>query len=326
MMDVGLGLWTMRSTAACPAPPAAMYRALREDAALAEQLGYHSLWIAEHHFWYDGWCPSPLAAAASVLAVTSRLRVGTGIHLIGLRDPDELAGELAWLQRLGDGRLEHGVGLGYRAAEYDGFGLSRRQRGSRMDAALDRLGSLPQPRPRVWVGGMARPAIERAAARGLGLMLPSTLSADQLAEAIAFARETGSLAGHSPAIGVMKYTWPTDGSERERLLAQETLDRWTREYAGAWFPLKGRPGFASPDLLDAQMRRSARTALIGHPEDLAQQLGDLADAGVQLCVLHLLGDGRAAGHREAMRAIAEQLGGGSGTGLGSGTEPGSVAL
>jgi alkanesulfonate monooxygenase SsuD/methylene tetrahydromethanopterin reductase-like flavin-dependent oxidoreductase (luciferase family) len=305
-MDVGVGLWTMRATAAAPAAPVAMYRNLREDAVLAEELGYHSLWIAEHHFWYDGWCPSPLVAAASALSVTSRLRVGTGIHLVGLREPDELASELAWLQRLGGGRLEHGVGLGYRAAEYDGFGLSRRVRGRRMDAALDRFASLPEPIPRVWVGGMARPAIERAARRGLGLMLPSTLSAPQLTDAIAFARETAAAVGRAPAIGVMKYTWPTDGSEQERRRALGALDEWTREYAGAWFPLKGRPGFHSPELLDAQMRRSADTALVGHPREIAEELERFAAAGVEMCVLHLLGDGRLAGHRDAMRRLAEQ--------------------
>lgn len=306
-MDVGVGLWTMRSTAAAPAAPVAMYRAMREDAVLAEELGFHSLWIAEHHFWYDGWCPSPLVAAASVLAVTSRLRVGTGIHLVGLRDPDELAGEVAALQRLGGGRLEHGVGLGYRAAEYDGFGLSRRVRGARMDAALDRLIAMPAPRARVWVGGMARAAIERAARRGLGLMLPSTLSTRQLADAIALARETGAACGQAPAIGVMKYTWPTDGTPAGRRRAEQALDRWTREYAGAWFPLKGRPGFDSPELLDAQMRRSADTALIGHPSEIAAEIERFAAAGVELCVLHLLGDGRLAGSREAMRALAEHV-------------------
>lgn len=306
-MDVGVGLWTMRSTAASPASPVAMYRALREDAVLAEELGYHSLWIAEHHFWYDGWCPSPLVAAASVLAATSRLRVGTGIHLVGLRDPEELSGELAWLVKLGSGRVEHGVGLGYRAAEYDGFGISRRTRGRRMDAALDRLASMPQPHARMWVGGMARPAIERAAARGLGLMLPSTLSKRQLRDAIALAQDTATEAGRTVRIGLMKYAWPTDGSERGRREAEGALDLWTREYAGAWFPLQGRQGFDSPDLLDSQMRRSAETALIGHPQEIAGELAGFAADGVQMCVLHLLGDGRAEGHRDAMRDIAHTV-------------------
>ena len=44
-----------------------LYQLLQQDASLAEALGFHSLWLAEHHFWYDGWCPAPVAAAAAVL-------------------------------------------------------------------------------------------------------------------------------------------------------------------------------------------------------------------------------------------------------------------
>src|SRR6202011_1591043 len=118
-MDVGIGLWTMRSTAACPASHPRLYGELAGDARLAESLGFHSLWLAEHHFWYDGWCPTPLVAAGAVLAATERLHVGTGIHLMPLYDPDRAAAEVDWLHRLSDGRFEHGVGLGFRAAEYD---------------------------------------------------------------------------------------------------------------------------------------------------------------------------------------------------------------
>ena len=65
------------------------------------------------------------------------------------------------------------------------------------------------------------------------------------------------------------------------------------------------------------MRRSAETALLGDPGELAQRLTELSDVGVELCVLHLLGDGRLPGHRDAMaRALrapaAPACGSGSG--------------
>jgi alkanesulfonate monooxygenase SsuD/methylene tetrahydromethanopterin reductase-like flavin-dependent oxidoreductase (luciferase family) len=306
-MEIGVGLWTMRSPAAAPGSVPGLYRALREEALLAEELGYQSLWIAEHHFWYDGWCPIPLVAAASALAATTRLHVATGVNLAALRDPQELATEVQWLQAISGGRFEHGVGLGYRAAEYDGFGLSRRQRGRRTDTALDQILALPAPLPQIWVGGFASPAIERAARRGLGLMLPSTLSVRQLRESIKLARETAAAHDREVRIGVMKYTWPTDGSPAGRNAAEASLDAFTREYAGAWFPLRGAPGFRSPDLLDAQISRSADTALIGHPDELAERLAELSGLGVDRCVLHLLGDGRRPGHRAAMRELGEQL-------------------
>lgn len=309
-MDIGLGLWTMRAPAAAPAAPAAMYRALRQDALLAEDLGYHSLWIAEHHFWYDGWTPSPLTAAASVLAATTTLHVGTGVNLVALQEPERICAQVAWLDRLSGGRFEHGVGLGYRAAEYDGFGLSRRVRGKRMDASLASLGQL---RPRVWVGGFARPAIERAIRHGAGLLLPSTLDDQQLGEAIAFARSLAADQEQQVPIGLMKYTWPTDGTSRGRRQAEAILEQWTREYAGAWFPLRGRPGFDSPELLDAQMLRSARTALIGHPDELGEQITRLRELGVELLVLHLLGDGRRDDRHQAMEALTPAISLGKGS-------------
>src|ERR1700733_3287964 len=115
-MKVGLGLWTMRSTAAFPASWPTLYEQLRADARLAESLGFHSLWIAEHHFWYDGWTPAPLVAGAGAPAAAT-LHVGTGVPLLPLRDPTRVAAQLAFLDRLSGGRFEHGVGIGYRASE-----------------------------------------------------------------------------------------------------------------------------------------------------------------------------------------------------------------
>jgi alkanesulfonate monooxygenase SsuD/methylene tetrahydromethanopterin reductase-like flavin-dependent oxidoreductase (luciferase family) len=306
-MDIGLGLWTMRSTAAFPAAWPTLYEQLRADARLTESLGFHSLWIAEHHFWYDGWTPAPLVAAASALAVTSTLHVGTGIHLLPLQDPERVAAQLAFLDQLSGGRFEHGVGIGYRAAEYDGYGISRRLRGRRMDAALAHLEMLGDAAPPIWVGGFAAPAVERAGRFGLGLMLPSTLKPDQMREAIRDARAAAARSGRSVRIGVMKYAWATDGSESERAWAVETLGSFTREYSGSWFPLKGRPGFEVPELLEAQMRRSADTALIGSPEELVLGLDLLADVGAELCVLHLIGDGRLPQLHTTMERIARDV-------------------
>ena len=304
-MKIGLGLWTMRSTAAFPASWPRLYAQLRADAQLAEALGYHSLWIAEHHFWYDGWTPNPLVAAASALAATSTLHVGTGIHLLPLYERDRVAAQLCALQRLSGGRLEHGVGLGYRTPEYDGYGVSRRVRGKRMDAALEHLASFGDAAPPVWVGGFAPAALQRAGRLGLGIMLPSTLKVEQLRTSIAEARAAAAAAGRSVRIGVMKYAWATDGSEREHEWAVEMLGRFTREYSGAWFPLQGQPGFDVPELLEAQMRRSATTALIGPPAQLVNELEQLAGAGAELCVLHLIGDGRLPEVHETMARIAD---------------------
>jgi alkanesulfonate monooxygenase SsuD/methylene tetrahydromethanopterin reductase-like flavin-dependent oxidoreductase (luciferase family) len=306
-VDVGLGLWTMRSTAAFPASHAALYADLLADATVVESLGFHSLWLAEHHFWYDGWTPAPLVAAGAVLAATERLRVGTGIHLAPLYDPERVVREVEWLHRLSGGRFEHGVGLGYRAAEYDGFGHSRRVRGTRMDAALDALADAGSPAP-IWVGGFAEPALVRAGRRGLNIMLPSTLRFDQAAAAIERVRGEALAAAREPGrVGIMKYAWVTDGSEAELARAVEVNRLFTREYTGAWFPLQGRPGFESPELLDKQARRAVDTGLFGSAEQITEQLLAFAGLGVDMVVLHLVGDGRRPEQHAAMERIAAEL-------------------
>lgn len=306
-MNVGLGLWTMRSTASSPAPAPKLYEQLRQDARLAEDLGFHSLWIAEHHCWYDGWTPAPLVAAASALAVTQTLHVGTGIHILPLHDAHHVARQVRVLDRMSGGRFEHGVGLGYRAAEYDAYGLARTVRGRRMDAALELLVGGDEPPPPIWVGGFAEKAVQRAGRLGLGLMLPSTLTAAQMAGIVEAARAAADRAGHTVRVGVMKYAWATDGSDSQRQWAAEMLGEFAREYSGAWFPIKGRPGFENPHLLDAQIERSVRTALIGPPEEILAELNALASTGVELCVLHLVGDGRLPERHLTMKRLAETV-------------------
>jgi luciferase-like monooxygenase len=98
-VDVGLGLWSMRSPVAEDATFEQFYDDLITDGQLAEHLGFHSLWVAEHHFSSDGWCPAPLVAAAAVLGATNTLHVGTGIHLLPLYDPIRALAEVnydAW--------------------------------------------------------------------------------------------------------------------------------------------------------------------------------------------------------------------------------------
>jgi alkanesulfonate monooxygenase SsuD/methylene tetrahydromethanopterin reductase-like flavin-dependent oxidoreductase (luciferase family) len=282
-VDIGLGLWTMRAPAGFPADFGRLYADLLADARLAEQLGFHSLWVAEHHFSPDGWCPAPLVAAAAVLGATTTLRAGTGIHLLPLYDPASALAEVEWLARMSGGRFEHGVGIGYRAAEYDGYGLSRKVRGKRMDAALEVFADSPAP---IWVGGMAEPALRRAARFGLNLLLPSTLRVDQVARVVE---------GATGRVAVMKYTWPTADPG-----AVELHKRFTRGYTAAWFP-----GVDTPEKVEAQLDRAVETGFFG--DGIAERVREYEALGVDLLVLHLVGDGRHPDRHAAMRSIAEAL-------------------
>ena len=307
-MEIGAGLWCMRATAHGPGHPA-LYRELVQDARLVEELGLGSLWLSEHHGWYDGWCPSLLVAAGAVLGATQRLRVGTGVFLLPLHDPARVAAAGTTLQQLAPGRTELGIGLGYREAELDAVGVSRSARGRIADAALACLQSAwAEGGPRMWVGGLADRSLARAGRHGLGVFLPSTMTALRLVEVVSRAHHAAAAHGRSPGpVAVLKHAWITDGGARAERAARAAIARDVGEYGGSWWQLRGRRGFDAPDLLREQMARSADGAAVGTADAVAEQLRELAALGVDLVVVHLAHPGSRPAYRDNLRRLAAEV-------------------
>jgi alkanesulfonate monooxygenase SsuD/methylene tetrahydromethanopterin reductase-like flavin-dependent oxidoreductase (luciferase family) len=115
---------------------AEVYESSLAFAALSERLGLDRVWLTEHHFADDGYCPSLLPAAAAIAARTERIRIGTKVMLLPFHDPVRLAEDAAVVDIISNGRLDLGVAAGYRRAEFDGFGVPRRERGPRMEESL----------------------------------------------------------------------------------------------------------------------------------------------------------------------------------------------
>jgi alkanesulfonate monooxygenase SsuD/methylene tetrahydromethanopterin reductase-like flavin-dependent oxidoreductase (luciferase family) len=195
-MQVGL-LYDFRNPAAWRMPNDRLYAQTIEQIAYAEQLGFDSVWISEHHFLDDGYCSSLLTVAAHVAARTSRVRIGTSVLLLPLHDPLRVAEDVNTVDLLSGGRVDLGIGLGYRAEEFAGFGVPRRQRSSRFEESLailrralagepfthaGRHRRIEQPiavtpvgvqRPTVpiWCAGSSIPAAQRAARERLHLTI-----------------------------------------------------------------------------------------------------------------------------------------------------------
>src|SRR5213594_335621 len=108
----------------------AVYDSALEQMLAAESLGYHSVWIAEHHFSDYGLCPAPPVLASFVAARTTTLRLGMGVSLLPLHHPVDLAEELATLDVVSGGRLDVGIGRGGTLQDYQTF------RSERADARL----------------------------------------------------------------------------------------------------------------------------------------------------------------------------------------------
>ena len=91
----------------------ALYAEVLGQGILADELGYHALFLAEHHFHQYGAVPNPAVLLASLAQRTKQLRLGTSISVLPFRNPALVAEDYAMLDVLSNGRLELGVGSGY---------------------------------------------------------------------------------------------------------------------------------------------------------------------------------------------------------------------
>jgi len=110
--------------------PRQLYRDYVELFVAAEELGFDSAWVAQHHFDASaGRLPSPFTFLAAVAERTSRIRLGTAVVTLPLEDPLRVAEDAAVLDALSGGRVELGVGSGADPAVFTAFGkdLGRRR-------------------------------------------------------------------------------------------------------------------------------------------------------------------------------------------------------
>ena len=109
---------------------------------LAEKLGYHSVWIAEHHFSYYGVVPNPAVLLSYLAATTSTIKLGPSIVILPYHDPRTIAETYVMLDDVSKGRLQLGVGTGFQAEEYTRYDVDfqvRHQRFAELLAVIRRL-------------------------------------------------------------------------------------------------------------------------------------------------------------------------------------------
>lgn len=100
------------------------YRFAAEQARLAEELGFHTVWVAQHHFHADeGGLPSPFVFLGHLAAQTSRIRLATGVITLPLENVVRVAEDAIVTDLLSGGRLELGLGSGSTPASFAAFGI-----------------------------------------------------------------------------------------------------------------------------------------------------------------------------------------------------------
>ncbi|MEU0563852.1 putative FMN-dependent luciferase-like monooxygenase [Nonomuraea sp. NPDC005983] len=172
-------------------PAGERYRLAAEQIQHAEDAGFDTAWVAQHHFdGEEGGLPAPLVFLAHVAARTSRIRLGTGIITLPLEHPVRVAEDTAVLDLLTGGRLEVGVGSGGTPASFAAFGHDSARRSqiyaehlaTLLDAWSGRdLGggnrlypAAPRLLDAVWEATFSAGGGARAGRAGNGLMLSRT--------------------------------------------------------------------------------------------------------------------------------------------------------
>lgn len=274
-------------------------------ARAAEALGYDGVWGNDHLTTpgslrgAPGGPPSfyePLIALAHVAAATERIRLGTSVLALPLRDPVLLAKQVATLDVLSGGRLSLGVGLGAYAEELTAVhpDLAEAGRGAIFDERIAALRLLldegggsysgehvrfrevelaPAPRQRplpVYVGGHTIRAIERAARWGQGWM-PGWRPVDELRAWTLLLREHATEAGRDPrSIEVAPELSATIAGTREEAVRRYEASRFVQHRLS-----RDRAG------RDASLMTA--TNLVGDADAIAEKVAALAEAGVDHC-------------------------------------------
>jgi alkanesulfonate monooxygenase SsuD/methylene tetrahydromethanopterin reductase-like flavin-dependent oxidoreductase (luciferase family) len=109
------------------------------------------VWVTEHHLFEDGYLTQPLTMLAAIASRTNRMRLGTAVVIAPLRPAVQIAEEAAVVDILSGGRLELGLGAGYRRPEFELFGADISRRYTTTSARVRELRA-------IWAGGKVTPA------------------------------------------------------------------------------------------------------------------------------------------------------------------------
>lgn len=283
-MRTGL-LFDLRNPRQWQRPWARMYGEMLELCAGADQLGIGGLWFTEHHLFDDGYLPQPLTVAAAVAARTTRARIGTSVLLPALRKPPQLAEEAAIVDILSDGRLELGVGAGYRIPEYELFGIPIRQRFALTEQTVGQVlrlwaegGITPGPvqdPPPVWGGFYGPRGAQLAGRLGIGLLHASRSMFALYRDALVGAGHAAAAARVSALLPIIladdpEAAWPRIAPH----LAHQHDSYKAHEFEGTEH---ARPEPADPELLRRPADGSRPKFFVLTPAQAAEQIRSRAE-------------------------------------------------
>jgi alkanesulfonate monooxygenase SsuD/methylene tetrahydromethanopterin reductase-like flavin-dependent oxidoreductase (luciferase family) len=296
----------------------------------AEVLGFHSTFVVEHHFTGFGQVSASLNLLTWLGARTSTLRLGTAVLVLPWHNPVLLAEQAATLDLLSGGRLDFGIGKGYRYNEFAGFCVAMEEADARFDEAMDVITkafvadtpfshrgrywqfdnivveppSAQRPHPPFWMGAGSERSVRQVAERGYNLLLGQYDLAEDVIRHIAQFRSDVTARG--------RLYQPTQvGVARAVHFARDNDDlaaALERRFQGHMRVnrLSERPDGDTRERFARHDERAVRqlcddTALFGTPDDIARKLEKLRAGGVEYVLVNF------GGSRDNIRRFARDI-------------------
>lgn len=297
------------------------YQDALEQVLRAEQLGYHSVWVTEHHFSRHGIVSATLSFLAYLAGVTKTMRLGTGVAVLPFHNPIQLAEQAATVDLLSGGRLDFGIGRGFQWGEFHKLNIPMDEASRRFEESMDVVikawtseepfdhagefwtfndmtvhpRPVQNPYPPVWVAAASPTSVERVAHHDWNLLIGQGEPFTQVGEQVEIYRTALGEAGwhYDPGRVVVARPMYTAATEEQARRDTEAPFMWfkqTGQEVGA--PPENRVELL-PEEFWAYRTRFSRdvtfnydemfenVALFGDPDQVADHIQILRDSGVE---------------------------------------------
>lgn len=296
---------------------------IRDQAIYADKLGMHSVWVGEHHFDSLGVNSRPGTLLASIVPLTSRVRLAPAVSVLPLHHALHVAEEWATLDLISGGRVDFAAGRGYDRREYEPFGAdfmasievfteaievllkawSEPGEWSYKGAYYDIKNMAITPKPLqnpipFFIACFSRASLEIAAKKGLNIIFApfaAAMTFGDLSKAVDAYREACIKHGNKPNKAMCSYFIHIAETAAEEDYGREALMSYFRHCVLPAFP--SDPAKAPPtmqyflkivEILKGMRKEnlSDKSILLGSPAKITEVLKGVEAAGIEEVILY----------------------------------------
>ncbi len=281
----------------------------------ADRLGYHGIFMVEHHFTGIGQVSATLNMLSFLAAKTKKIRLGTAVTVLPWHNPVLVAEQAATLDLLSGGRLDFGVGKGYRDNEFEGFAIPKAEADERYQESLSVIlkaftsdqrfshhgkywqfenilvepPTVQKPHPPIWIAAGSDDSIRAVAKSGHSVMFDQFANIARTKERLDIWKEACAECGreYDPMQVTVARGIIITRTQQEYEAALKTRKEGLARFASNFGDLPGQVGKTSrqPQSYSDTIFEEESGALIGDPARIIQQINVLKEIGFEYIIM-----------------------------------------